>query len=295
MIEALDPAWLKSHPLPRIESNNDKNDRGRVLLVGGGAFVPGALRLTAEAVLRVGAGKLQMATVAPAAMALGVLVPEAAMIALPADGSGEIAADAADSIADLVARCDTLILGPGMIEVEGTVELVTRALALPRADCSILLDAAAISCARDLGPAIAAHEGRVVLTPHHGEMAALTGHPRDHVSDDATKVAQEVADRFGAVVVLKAARTIVAAPGEAPLVHDNICPGLATGGSGDVLAGAIGGMLARGLEPRTAAAWGVWLHGAAGRTVADRIGPIGFLARDLPPELPGLLANSFSI
>ena len=295
MIEALDHGWLKAHPLPRAESTDDKNDRGRVLLVGGGAFVPGALRLTAEAVLRVGAGKLQMATVASAAMALGVLVPEAAMIALPADGSGEIAAEAADHIADLIARCDTLILGPGMIEGEGTVELVTRALANPRGDCAILLDAAAISCAGNLGPAIAKHQGRVVLTPHHGEMAALTGHPRDHVADDPTTIAQEVADRFGAVVVLKAARTIITAPGEAPLIHASLCPGLATGGSGDVLAGAIGGLLARGVVPRDAAAWGVWLHGAAGRIAADKIGPIGFLARDLPPELPGLLADSFSI
>ncbi|RVT92773.1 NAD(P)H-hydrate dehydratase [Sphingomonas crocodyli] len=289
MIEALDRGWLEAHPLPRVESSDDKNDRGRVLLVGGGAFVPGALRLTAEAVLRVGAGKLQMATVASAAMALGVLVPEAAMIALPADAGGEIAADAADHIADLVVRCDTLILGPGMIEGEGTVELVTRALATPRDDCSILLDAAAISCAGNLASAIAAHEGRIVLTPHHGEMAALTGHKRDHVAEDPATIAQEVADRFGAVVVLKAARTIIAAPGASPLVHASNCPGLGTGGSGDVLAGVIGGLLARGLGPRAAAAWGVWLHGAAGRIAADKIGPIGFLARDLPPELPGLL------
>ena len=74
-----------------------------------------------------------------------------------------------------------------------------------------------------------------------------------------------------------------------------VIPGLGTGGSGDVLAGVIGGLLARGLEPRIAAAWGVWLHGAAGRIAASKIGPIGFLARDLPPELPGLLVDSFSI
>jgi NAD(P)H-hydrate repair Nnr-like enzyme with NAD(P)H-hydrate dehydratase domain len=89
--------------------------------------------------------------------------------------------------------------------------------------------------------------------------------------------------------VLKHARTIIATPDGQALVHDSDTPGLATGGSGDVLSGIIGGLLARGAPPLVAAGWGVWLHGAAGRAAAQQVGPIGFLARDLPQHLPKLM------
>ncbi|HWV11825.1 MAG TPA: NAD(P)H-hydrate dehydratase [Sphingobium sp.] len=289
MPETLDPAWLKANPLPVVDSDTDKNARGRVLVVGGAEFVPGALRLTGEAALRAGAGKLQMATVRSAAMSLGVLVPEAAMIALPAQEDGEIAVGAADVLKPQLARCDALVLGPGMNVSAGTDQLVADILAATEPPVTIVLDAAAMTSARDLRPTIAAHEGHIILTPHHGEMAILTGKSAEAVAADPVAVALQVADDFQAVVILKGDRSVVAAPDGACLLHKGGCVGLATGGSGDVLAGIVGGLVARGADPFRAAAWGSWLHGRAGRELARTMGPIGFLARELLPLIPRLL------
>lgn len=285
----LDADWRAAHPLPVHGTKTDKNSRGRVLLAGGAEFVPGALRLTGEAALRAGAGKLQMATVAAAAMALGVLVPEAAMIGLPTAPNGEIEAAAADILAHAVERCDTLILGPGMSEHGRTAELVGRMLEFPREGFSVVLDAAALTCAANLQSVIRRHDGRIVMTPHHGEMAALTGNTAQTIAANPVAAAVDVSKRFHATVVLKAHETVITSPDGAVLCYNSDCVGLATGGSGDVLAGIIGGLLARGAQPPVAAGWGVWLHGAAGRAAATALGPIGFLARDLLPEIPRLL------
>jgi NAD(P)H-hydrate repair Nnr-like enzyme with NAD(P)H-hydrate dehydratase domain len=141
----LDVAWLRSHPLPIPKAGSDKNGRGRVLLVGGARFVPGALALTGEAALRAGAGKLQMATVEAVASALGVLVPEAAMVALPMREDGEIACKAVERLTALVPRCDLLLVGPGMSATAETGELVAGLFDLSPA--AMLLDAAALTCA----------------------------------------------------------------------------------------------------------------------------------------------------
>ena len=285
----LDAEWLRAHPLPVLKSDSDKNSRGRVLVVGGAEFVPGALRLTGEAALRAGAGKLQMATVRSAAMSLGVLVPEAAMIALPAQEDGEIAAGAAERLAPQLARCDALVLGPGMNVSEQTDDLVAAILAATEPNVTTILDAAALTSAREMKALIARHDGHIILTPHHGEMAILTGESAGAIAADPVAVARQVASDFHAVVILKGDQSVIATPDGECLLHEGGCVGLATGGSGDVLAGIVGGLAARGTEPLRAAAWGSWLHGRAGRDLADSIGPIGFLARELLPLIPRLL------
>ncbi|KRA83974.1 NAD(P)H-hydrate dehydratase [Altererythrobacter sp. Root672] len=289
-MERLDRTWLQRHPLPS-PAGGDKNARGRVLVVGGAEFVPGALRLTGEAALRAGAGKLQMATVRAAAMSLAVLMPEAAMIALPADEDGEIAPDAVELLGERLKSCDTLVLGPGMSASERTEQLVASLLSSPSAEQTIVLDAAALTCASKLAGLVAAHEGRVIMTPHHGEMGYLMGLPPEAVTADPLAAAEQVARDFRAVVVLKGTETLVAVPGREPLLFEGGNAGLATGGSGDVLAGLIGGLAARGAEPLSAAGWGVFVHGAAGERAAAEIAEIGFLARDLLPSIPGLLAK----
>lgn len=288
-VEPLDLAWLRAHPLPQPDGASDKNERGRVLVAGGAEFVPGALRLTGEACLRAGAGKLRMATVRTAAMSLGVLVPEAAMIALPAQEDGEIAAEAADLLAGHLDRCDALILGPGMSVSRQTDDLVAAILKAAESPIAIILDAAALTAARDLDKLVARHEGRVILTPHHGEMAALSGEKVERIAANPMAVAERMAERFQAVVLLKGDRSALVAPGGPRLLHEGGCVGLATGGSGDVLAGIIGGLAARGASPLVAAAWGSWVHGRAGRELASRVGPIGFLAREILPLIPSLL------
>lgn len=285
----LDAKWREANPLPDCAVGTDKNSRGRVLLVGGSRFVPGALRLTGEAALRAGAGKVQLATVAEAATSLGVLFPEAAMLALASDPDGEIALEAGDALGEAIQHCDTLLLGPGMSAREHTADMVAALLDKPRPDLSIVLDAAAVTCCRE--DIVRSHGGRFVMTPHHGEMAALSGLSEARVADDAGAIAADIAERFGAVVALKGGETFIAAPGGGLLHYDSDCFGLATSGSGDVLAGIIGGLLARGASPIVAAGWGVWLHGEAGRACAAAIGPLGFLARDLLAEIPRLMAG----
>lgn len=292
MTTPLDKDWLAAHPLPWHDEGTDKNSRGRVLLVGGAEFVPGALRLTGEAVLRAGAGKLQAATVAAVATALGVLLPEAAMIALPGDERGEIAPRAARLIVEAVERCDTYILGPGISQRDSAGVLLGATLAEPRPGLSVLLDGAAVACAGAFCDMLRRHDGRIVLTPHHGEMAAFTGLSDEEIAADPETIARQAAARAGAVLVLKAGETVIAAPDGDMLVYGGGGVGLATGGSGDVLAGIIGGLMSRGAAPMTAAGWGVWLHGEAGKRVAERIGPIGFLARDLLVEIPGLMRDA---
>lgn len=286
----VDGTWLAGHPLPIHGETTDKNGRGRVLLAGGAAFVPGALRLTGEAALRAGAGKLQMATVDVAAMALGVLVPEAAMITLPADEGGEIGPDAIPILRDALEHCDAFILGPGMGDRDRAATLVAATLDRPRDGVSIVLDAAGVACAGGFRETLLGHEGRVVLTPHYGEMAALTGLDAATVEVSPEAIARDAASYFGAVVVLKANETIIACPDGNVLAYRGGGVGLATGGSGDVLAGIVGGLLSRGAAPAVAAAWAVWLHGEAGRLLGERIGPIGFLARELLLEIPRLMA-----
>jgi len=289
----IDAHWRAAHPLPTIGDGMDKEERGRALVIGGSAFVPGALLLTGEALLRAGAGKVQLATVAPVAVPLGVRFPEAAVIALPEDETGEIAGAALAVLQDAVASCGALILGPGMRCRPQTVALVEALLEAAGEDTPVLLDAGALTALADRADMLKGRGGRVVFTPHHGEFATLTGQDKEAIARDPRRAAMDAAARFDAVVVLKAEETIVAAgDAAAPLHYGGGAPGLGTAGSGDVLAGIIGGLLARGADPVTAAGWGVWLHGEAGRAASEAIGPLGFLARDLLPHIPGLMARA---
>jgi hydroxyethylthiazole kinase-like uncharacterized protein yjeF len=286
----IDLGWRRANPLPPIDGGADKNSRGRVFAVGGSRKVPGALQLTAEAALRAGAGKVRMGTIEAAALAIGIAMPECGVIGLAEGEDGEIGPDAAPAIAEQAGTCEVLLLGPGMGGRSGVDALTRRVIDRPRESLSLLLDAAPLACAGGLEALIRAHQGRAVLTPHHGELAYLTGRSEKEIAADPERAARDTAAQFGAIVVLKHARTIVAAPDGEALVHDSDTPGLATGGSGDVLSGIIAGLLARGASPLVAAGWGVWLHGAAGRSAAEEQGPIGFLSRDLLRHLPRLMA-----
>lgn len=286
----IDLAWRRANPLPAIDDGADKNSRGRVFAAGGSRKVPGALQLTAEAALRAGAGKVRMGTIEAAAVPIGIAMPECGVIGLAEGEDGEIGVQAAAAIVEQVESCETFIFGPGMGGRSGVDALTRKVIGAPRKSLSVLLDAAPLACAAGLEDMIAAHEGRVILTPHHGELAYLIGQPEDTIAANPEKAARDAAVRFGAVVVLKHARTVVATADGQALVHDSDTPGLATGGSGDMLSGVIGGLLARGAPPLVAAGWGVWLHGAAGRAAAEELGPVGFLARDLLRHFPRLLA-----
>ncbi|GJD51366.1 Bifunctional NAD(P)H-hydrate repair enzyme Nnr [Methylobacterium crusticola] len=279
---------LRAMALPDPQGGS-KDHRGCALVVAGSPGVPGAALLAGTAALRAGAGKLQMAVPACAATALGIAVPEALVIGLPEAGDGDIDAAAAEAaLARRTERADAVLVGPGMTEGEGATAL-TGALLAAAPSASFVLDAACLGDLTAHAEAVRARGGRLVITPHAGEMARLLDRSREAIEADPLEAARAAAGLLGVVAVMKGARTWVVAPDGAAWRYRGGGVGLATSGSGDVLAGIIAGLLARGAGPVQAALWGVYLHGEAGQRLARACGPIGFLARELPGEVPALL------
>lgn len=278
---------LRNLPLPRPEEGS-KDGRGKVLVVAGSVEVPGAALLAGLAALRAGAGKLQVATAKSAALHLALAVPEAMVIGLAETPDGGIDhASAQERLRSAAARADAVLIGPGMTEGSATTSLT---LALCRdASSSFVVDAGALCELREEADAMRSRDGRLIITPHAGEMAQLLGRSRDDVEADPLAAAQAAAELLRAVVVMKGAQTHVVEPDGGSWVFRGGVVGLATSGSGDVLAGIVVGLLARGADPVEAALWGVYLHGEAGRLLADEIGPLGFLARELAPRVPAIL------
>jgi ADP-dependent NAD(P)H-hydrate dehydratase len=283
------PQLLRDWPLPPIGQATDKEARGRVLVAGGGAEVPGAVILAGLAALRTGAGKLQLATAQGVASGLALAVPEARVFGLPQTRGGELAAEGAEALAERAQRSGGVVIGPGMLDEDAAGVLAQRLAAVEEG--ALVADAAAmVGLAR--APAAARRKrGRLVLTPHTGEMAAMLDCSRVAVEADPLAAARGLAAELQAVVVLKDAVTFVVSPDGRAWRHEGGSPGLATSGSGDVLAGVIGGLLARGAAPAQAASWGVYTHGACGRRLAGRIAPLGFLARELLDEIAPALAE----
>lgn len=285
---------LRALPIPAPGESGDKDARGRVLVAGGSRQVPGAAILAAEAALRAGAGRLRVATGREVAVPMAFRLPEARVIDLPETAGGDIAPSAAARVANAALQVDSLLLGPGMMDASAASALVQGVLARmdPQRAPQLLLDAGAL-CGQDvLREALRGYAGRVVLTPHAGEMAGILGMGRDAVEADPIGMGRHAAARLQAVVVMKGARTHVVSPAGDAWSYTGGSIGLATSGSGDVLAGLLAGLLARGAPPISAAVWAVWLHGEAGASLAQRIGPIGFLARELAAEVPRLMAQA---
>ena len=282
-------------PLPPLDRDDDKESRGRVLVVGGSRLVPGAILLAGVAALRAGAGKLQLATVRDAAVALALAVPEALVAALPQTRAGEIAgARAAVPLRGYANEAGAALLGPGMATLASVGALLAGLLPHLGDDTTLVLDGAAVVALRarkDLSRRLASLGGRVVLTPHAGEMASLLDIDKREVERDPAAIARRAARELGAVVALKGSDSWIADRDGTLLHYRGGSVGLATSGSGDTLAGIVAGLAARGASPLTAAAWGVWAHGAAGRRLARRMGVVGFLARELLAEVPALVGR----
>jgi ADP-dependent NAD(P)H-hydrate dehydratase len=281
----LGQALLRRWPLP-APGDGGKEARGRVLVVGGRRDLAGAVRLAGEAALRAGGGKLQLAVAGGAAAAMAVAVPEARVLALPEAPGGDLAGTGR-TLPRVAADSDALVLGPGVEAGAATRAMATRLLS--RAGGTAVLDAGAI----DAGVLRAWRRERkrppLILTPHHGEMAALLACDAGDIAADPAAIAATFARDWGLVLVLKAATTWIADASGALWVNRGGPPGLGTSGSGDVLAGLVGGLCARGADPAQAACWGVWLHARAGARLQRRCGALGFLAREIAGEVPALM------
>lgn len=277
--EPITPALLRDWPLPADATS--KYGRGQVVVIGAARGTPGAALLAGVAALRVGAGRLTMAVARSVAVPLAVEVPEAGVIGLPETEDGSPDGTGIDALANTLTTADAVLVGPGLDDPERTIDLLhALSAAVPR-KVPVLLDAFALGVLPRVPEVAERLAGRLVLTPNPTEAALLLG--VDEIDD---RSCVHIATRYDAVVTCQGQ---VAAPDGRRWEVSTGLPGLATSGSGDVLAGSLVGILARGADPAQAACWATHLHAAAGDRLATRIGHLGYLARELPGELPTLL------
>ena len=281
----LDSAALEQHPLPAV-IDGDKESKGRILIVAGSRDVPGAALLAATGAMRAGAGKLRIATVQSAATALGVAMPEAMVIGLSEDDDGGFAGKAVDEIAEAAREADAVVAGPG---VKRSDMCKRMADVLLESDAALALDVALLETLEPLHDRSLKRTSAPILLPNAKELASLLDCKPEHVDDDPIGCGTRAAQLYRSVVLVKGVTSHVVTPDCECWTYEGGAPGLGVSGSGDVLAGIVGGLLARGAEPLSALLWSVWLHGEAGARLAEKVGPIGFLAREIANEIPALL------
>jgi len=307
MSVTIDSALARSL-LPARPADAHKGTFGKVMVIAGSALYPGAASLATTAAARVGAGVVTLANSRSALLAPG-RAPEITLQLLPEADWNALGEAAADEALKHLDSYKALLVGPGLGREEATRLFLARLLGIdsPRHRGHIgfrigmtpekpaerqrpelpptVIDADGLTLLSQIDQWWEhAPRGTCVLTPHPGEMKSLLG--TEELGDDRIQVAEEAAHTWGQIVVLKGATTVVAHPEGRTAVNDGGNPALATAGTGDVLAGAIAGLLAQGLAPYDAAVLGVYLHSAAGRLVRDEIGDMGALASDLLPRLP---------
>lgn len=276
---------LEQYPLPPIKGG-DKDSRGKILIIAGSRDVPGAALLAAHGAMRAGAGRPQIACPEPIAIPLGIEMPEAKVIGHATHRDGGFAKSAIGELSELASMADAIAAGPGLETNNAAKPL---GMALLKLGKPAALDAGLLHVLADCVDEVRASPIPPILLPHSGEMASLIESDAAEVEKDPLAAGLECASRYKSHVLVKGPQShIVAADGRC-WKYDGGGPGLAVSGSGDVLAGIVGGLLARGAEPVTALLWAVWLHGEAGRALARRVGPAGFLAREIAGEVPALL------
>ncbi len=282
----VDDALLRAWRLPEPDPTGDKEERGRTLVIAGSRELAGAALLAGIASLRAGAGRLTVATGASVARLLAVALPEARVIGLPETDAGGLRAEGVEALDGVLRTSNAILVGPGLQDEDAACAFVA-ALAPRTGEAAVVLDALAMN--------VLARETRFahppLVTPHAGEMAHLCGLDKHAVEREPARIAREAAARWQAIVALKGAHTHVAMPDGRLWHHHAGHAGLATSGSGDVLAGLVAGLAARGAPLEQAAVWGVALHARAGAALGESVGPLGFLARELAGRVPGLLRS----
>jgi hydroxyethylthiazole kinase-like uncharacterized protein yjeF len=281
--EGIDADALKSHPLPPVV-DGDKETKGRILVIGGSRDVPGAAILTAMGAMRTGTGKLRIATVKSRAAEIGVAMPEAMVVGVAESRAGGFAPSAIAGLAKAAAEVDAVVAGPGMAVDEACAKLAGALLA---GKAQLALDAALL---HKLEPAPVRKQANLpILLPNAPELASLLDCMEADVERDPIGCGLRAAREHQAIVLVKGVTSHVVTPAGETWTYEGGAPGLGVSGSGDVLAGIVGGLLARGAEPLNALLWAVWLHGEAGARLAGKQGPIGFLAREIADQVPSLL------
>ena len=283
---ALDEDLLRGWPLP-LDEHGDKFTRGTVLVIAGSPTTAGAALLAGTAALRMGAGRLQIATAEPVAMGLSIAVPEAMVLPLAVDDDDHLVPeDAVRVLSDHIAAAQAVLVGPGMDGPEAIGDIVDLILRRLSSEAILVVDAAAL-------PAITAVEQRarrsiaerLLCTPNRDELDEMaTSLGIDEGADPAMTASREL----GAVITCFGD---VTSYDERRWRAEAATPGLGTSGSGDVLAGLAAGAAARCGDPAQAACWATYVHGSAGNRLSERFGTMSFIARELLDEVPHALAK----
>jgi hydroxyethylthiazole kinase-like uncharacterized protein yjeF len=279
--------------LPERPLQANKGSFGRVLVVAGSMNYIGAAYLACSGAIRVGAGLVTLAATPTLQAILAAKLTEVTYLVLPESRPDVVVPEASRLIAQQLVGYNVLLLGCGLGQSEAAVKLV-RSVLLPkqrRELPALVLDADALNILANVPDWWRHLNSDAILTPHPGEMARLTGMSVPEIQADRLGVAKKWAVEWKKTVVLKGAYTVIAAHDGRAVISPFANPGLASAGSGDVLTGAIAGLVAQGMPLFEAAACGVYLHGEAGERVKERLGDAGMIASDLLPELPLVIKN----
>lgn len=267
--------------LPERKQDSHKGNYGKVLLLCGSRGYTGAAAMAAMGALRTGAGLVYLGVPESIYQIEAVKLLEPIVLPFP-DENGMFSDSAIDKILPLLSQMDGVLIGPGLGRSEGTFSLVKAVLKY--AACPVVLDADGINVISGHIDILRERTYPTILTPHAGEFLRLGG----NITEDRCQCAAELAADLGCIVLLKGNRSVIT-DGNACYINHTGNPGMATGGSGDVLAGIIVSLIGQGLTPILAAACGAWLHGRAGDICAEQIGQYGMLPQDMIEVLPRLL------
>jgi NAD(P)H-hydrate epimerase len=274
--------------LPDRRADTHKGQTGHLLVIAGSPGKTGAAAMSAESALRSGAGLVTLGVAESLNPIMEAKVTEAMTCPLPESFPGVLGEGAEAPVLTLLKGKQCLAIGPGIGTAEGTARLVRQLL--PRVTVPMVIDADGLNCLAESTGILDRCTAPVVITPHPGEMARLTGTTSAEIQSDRPGYARKFAVSHGVHVVLKGARTVVAFPDGQVFINPTGNAGMAAGGMGDVLTGIIAGLICQGASAAEAALAGVYLHGAAADTLADTVGSVGFLAGEVARAIPGQLA-----
>lgn len=267
--------------LPDRKQDAHKGDFGKILLICGSRGYTGAAALAAMGALRSGAGLVYLGVPESIYTIEAVKLTEPVVFPLP-EREGKLSADAVEPVLDMIPKMNAVLIGPGLGQLEGTMAVLEAVLR--SAECPVVIDADGINLLAWHKDILRERAAPSILTPHMGEFQRLGG----NANTDRVQTAADMAKDLCSVIVLKGHRTVIT-DGTACYINPTGNPGMAVGGSGDVLAGVITSLLGQGLSAMEAAACGVWLHGAAGDICAAEIGQYGMLPTDMLDALPRLM------
>lgn len=286
LADLMEPEWVRML-LPRRRQSAHKGSFGRVLVIAGSEGMTGAASLCAQGALRVGAGLVTVGCPASVNDILEVKLTEAMTFPLPETYRRTLDTRALALILELAEEASVVAMGPGLSREPETAVLVRRLAA--RVEKPMVIDADGINALADAAMILEGDHAPAVLTPHPGEMARLMRVATEKVQARRAYFAEAAAKRFRSAIVLKGARSIVAERGRPLTVNPTGNPGMASGGTGDVLTGMVAGLVAQGLLPFEAAAAATYLHGLAGDIAADRVGEASMVASDLLEAVPAAI------